>query len=189
MRGAKEDLKLCGSECVRVFWMPVLTRGKLHVEVLGSSFPGDHVSGMDTFVQKLRTAVNTRFRGGGSQPDIVFVDRGGGFYHGTGRITTEFKSALRANGFTAFHGEDAKDQPGRSGDLWLHETSVSWIRDRLKRSLPKDPWNETEESFTKRMKKAVEHVNDKHDVAGLCREMPSRMHDVVHATRGDRLRK
>ena len=82
-----------------------------------------------------------------------------------------------------------RDQPGRSGDLWLHETTVSWIRERLKRSLPKDPWNETEESFTKRMKKAVEHVNDEHDVAGLCREMPSRMHDLVHATRGDRLRK
>ena len=83
--------------------MPVLARGKLHVEVLGSGFPGDHVSGMGTFVQKLRTAVNTPFRGGGPQPGIVFVDRGGGFYHGTGRITTEFKSSFQASGFTTFH--------------------------------------------------------------------------------------
>ena len=117
------------------------------------------------------------------------MDRGGGFYNGTGRITTEFKQALRANDFTAFHGDDAKGQPGRSGDLWLHETSVSWIRERLERSLPKDPWNESEEAFTKRMKKAVEYVNREHNVPGLCREMPSRMRDLVHVTRGDRLRK
>ena len=71
----------------------------------------------------------------------------------------------------------------------MHETSVSWIRERLKRSLPKDPWNESEEAFTKRMKKAVEYVNREHNVPGLCREMPSRMHDLVHVTRGDRLRK
>ena len=189
MRGKKEDLKLSGSECMRVFWMPVLARGKLHVEVLGSSFPGDHVSGMGLFVQKLRVAVNTRFRGDGPQPDLVFVDRGGGFYHGTGQITTEFADALRANSFTAFHGGDASAQPGRSGDLWLHETSVSWIRDRLKRSLPKDPWNESEENFTKRIKTAVEYVNANYDVGGLCREMPSRMRELVHETQGDRLRK
>ena len=50
-------------------------------------------------------------------------------------------------------------------------------------------WDESEESFTKRIKKAVEYVNNEHNVAGLCRELPSRMHDLVHKTRGDRLRK
>ena len=37
-------------ESKRVYWMPVLARGKLHVELLGSNFPGDKVEGMDTFV-------------------------------------------------------------------------------------------------------------------------------------------
>lgn len=189
MRGRKEDLKLSGSECMRVFWMPILARGKLHVEVLGTSFPGDHPHGMSTFVQKLRAAINIRFQGDGPQPDVVFVDRGGGFYDGTGQITAEFKSALRTNSFTAFHGDNAQVQPGRSGDLWLHETSVSWIRERLKRSLPKDPWNESEESFTKRMKTAVEYVNANHGVTGLCKEMPERMRDLVHEQQGDRIRK
>ena len=83
-------MKLSGSECQRVFWMPILARGKLHLEVLGSNFPGDHPSGMSTFVRKLRAAVNARFRNEGTQPSIVFVDRGGGFYSGNGKITREF---------------------------------------------------------------------------------------------------
>ena len=29
------------------------------------------------------------------------------------------------DGLKAFHGQDAEFQPGRSGDLWLHETAVS----------------------------------------------------------------
>ena len=174
---------------MRVFWMPILARGKLHVEVLGTSFPGDHPHGMSTFVQKLRAAINIRFQGDGPQPDVVFVDRGGRFYDGIGQITAEFKSALRTNSFTAFHGDNAQVQPGRSGDLWLHETSVSRIRERLKRSLPKDPWNESEESFTKRIKTAVEYVNANHDVTGLCKEMPQRMRDLVHEQQGDRIRK
>ncbi len=117
------------------------------------------------------------------------MDRGGGFYNGTGKITPEFAAALGANSFTAFHGGDASIQPGRSGDLWLHETAVSWVRERLKRSLPKDPWHESEDHFAKRLKTAVEHVNAKHDVQGLCREMPSRMRMLVHETKGDRHRK
>ena len=83
-------------------------------------------------------------------PGIVFVDRGSSFYNGSGKITREFDSALRENQFTAFHGRDASIQPGRCGDLWLHETAVSWVRERLNRTLPKEPWKEREEQFAKR---------------------------------------
>ena len=189
LRGKKEQLKLSGSECMRVFWMPVLARGKLHLELLGSDFPGDHTSGMSTFVHKLRCGINARFQGEGPKPDIVFVDRGGGFYAGNGKITAEFAEALRENHFTNFHGRDASVQPGRSGDLWPHETAVSWVRERLKRSLPKEPWNENEEHFAKRLKAAAEHVNAHFDVKGLCREMPARMRKLVHEKKGDRLKK
>ena len=58
----------------------------------------------------------------------------------------------------------------------------------LKRSLPAEPWKESSANFAKRMKKAVDHVNKEHDVRGLCREMPARMHSLVHETLGDRLR-
>ena len=46
MRGKKQELVLAGKECLRVYWMPVLARGKLHIEMLGSDFRGDHVDGM-----------------------------------------------------------------------------------------------------------------------------------------------
>ena len=66
---------------------------------------------------------------------------------------------------------------------------MSWVRERLKRSLPKEPWNETEENFAKRLKAAAEHVIKHFDVPGLCKEMPERMRLPVHETKGDRLRK
>ena len=80
-------------------------------------------------------------------------------------------------------------QPGRSGDLWLHETAISWVRERLKRTLPREPWAETDAQFAKRLKSAAEYVNAKYNVEGLCREMPKRMHDLVHVAKGDKLRK
>ena len=187
MRGKKEDLVLAGKECIRVYWMPILTRGKFHLEVLGSSFPGDHVTGMADFVHKLRAAINVRFHG--SQPDIVFVDRGGGFYQGNGNITEEFKQALRENRLKPFHDGNAGIQPGQSGDLWPHETAVSWVRNRLRSTLPQEPWRESEEEFGARLKAAAAYINAKHDVDGLCKEMPQRMYDLVHVTKGDKLGK
>ena len=187
MRGNKRELVLAGKECLRVYWMPVLAHGKLHVELLGSGFAGDHVNGMPTFVHKLRVSINSRFHD--DQPDIVFVDRGGGFYHPGGSMTDEFKRALKQHDFKAFHGDDASIQPGSSGDLWPHETSVSWIRKRLTVTLPAEPWEETEEELGARLKAAATWVNQHHDVEALCKEMPQRMRDLVYKTKGQRLPK
>ena len=141
---------------------------------------------MQAFTHKLRAAINTRFRA--DQPEVVFVDLGGGFYQ-NGTITDEFKRALRENRLKAFHGDDASVQPGRSGDLWLHETAVSWVRHRLRVTLPAEPWEETEDAFEARLKAAALWVNEHHDVDGLCKQMPKRMHDLVHVTKGARLGK
>ena len=59
----------------------------------------------------------------------------------------------------------------------------------MRLTLPCEPWNETEEEFTGRLKAAATWVNAHHDVEGLCREMPQRMHDLVHVTKGGRLNK
>ena len=40
MRGKPEDRKMKGYSAIRVYWAPILTRGKLHVEMLGEDFPG-----------------------------------------------------------------------------------------------------------------------------------------------------
>ena len=71
----------------------------------------------------------------------------------------------------------------------MHETAVSWVREQLKRTLPREPWREREEQFAKRLKTATEHVNARFDVRGLCKEMPERMRLLVHEKKGDRLRK
>ena len=176
-------------ESKRVHWMPVLAQGKLHVELLGSDFPGDKVEGMPEFVEKLRKAINLRFPDRKSQPNVVFVDRGEGFYKSNGKITGEFSAALRRHHLKAFHGDEAEFQPGRSGDLWLHETAVSWIREQLKRTQPKEPWRESEEQFGKRLKAAASYCTNHHDVDGLCGEFPTRMHDLAHFTEGGRLSK
>ena len=186
MRGSKQDLVLAGKECLRVYWMPVLAQGKLHLEILGSDFAGDHVSGMPVFVRRLKSSINTRFRT--DQPDIAFVDLGGGFYQG-GAITDAFKMALREHQLKAFHGDDATVQPARSGDLWPHDTAVSWVRQKLRVTLPSEPWSETEDDFEGRLKAAATWINDHHDVDGLCKQMPKRMHDLVHVTRGAKLDK
>ena len=112
-----------------------------------------------------------------------------GFSRSNGKITREFATALRKHGLSAYHGGDAECQPGRSGDLWLHETTVSWIRERMKRSQPPEPWAESEEELGKRLKAAAEHCTAHHDVAGLCKEFPSRMRSLVDVQQGDRLRK
>ena len=80
MRGSKKDLVLAGKECTRVYWMPVLARGELHLELLGSAFAGDNSSGMPGFVRKPRSPINAGFRA--DQPGTAFVDLGGGFSQG-----------------------------------------------------------------------------------------------------------
>ena len=158
----------------------------MHIGLLGSGFAGDHVNGMPTFVQKLKASLNTRFRN--DQPSTVFVDLGGGFYQG-GAITNEFKTSLRMHGPKAFRGDDASVQPGQSGDLWPHETAVSWMRHRLRVTLPQEPWHETQDEYETRLKAAAAYINENHDVTGLCKEMPQRMHDLVYVTKGGRLSK
>ena len=116
------------NESRRIYWMPVLARGKLHIEFLGSEFPGDKVEAMPEFVEKLKKATKMCRPSESEQPCIVFVGRGEGFYKSNGQITQEFAKALRQHALKAFHGQDAEFQPGRSGDLWLslaRETAVS----------------------------------------------------------------
>ena len=176
-------------ESKRVYWMPVLARGKLHVELLGSDFPGDKVEGMDKFVEKLAKVLRLRFPDSHQRPDVVFVDRGEGFYKSNGIITGEFGAALRRHKLKAFHGRDAELQPGRSGDLWLHETTVSWVREQMKRTQPAEPWHESEAQLGKRLKAAAGHCTHKFDLGSLCKAFPDEMHDLVHVPKGDRLNK
>lgn len=172
---------------MRIWWIPILTRGKLHIECLGTDFPGETPAGAAVLVAKVRAAINIRFHD--DQPTTLFVDRGKGFYYpATGGITPEFKNALSVNNLQAFFGDDAALQPGNVGDVLLHETAVAWVRYRLERTLPRSPWTETMEEYGSRLKLIAQDINEKLNVDGLCREFPSRIMELIDRA-GDRLAK
>ena len=172
----------------RVWWVPVLVRGKLHVELLPAAFPGETPEGAAIMVAMIPRILNARFPNA-AKPRIVFTDRGRGFYHpSTGTITDEYREALRAHGLRPFAGEDASAQPGNISDVLLHETAVAWLRHLLCRSLPAQPWKESREDFATRICQAARHVNADYEVNDLCNEFPERLQELVDL-QGDKLRK
>ena len=184
LRGNSSALKQNSWNTVRVWWVPILARGKLHVELLGDEFPGETEAGAATMVAKVRAALNVRFPGGDA-PTTLFTDRGAGFFHpGTGGITTGFRQALRDHGLRAFMGDDASLQPGALQEVMLHETAVAWCRNKLARCLPARPWLETLEEYRTRLKAAVAEVSATHDVGSLCKELPARVAQLSLAEGG-----
>ena len=186
--GDKKVLKMNSWDTMRIWWTPILSRGKLHVEILPADFPGDRPEGAETLLAKVRAGLNVRFQSEG-MPRVIFVDRGAGFYNpGDGRITQEFKAALQKFDLKAFMGEDAAVQPGKLSDLMLHETAVAWIRKLEARTIPRKPWEESREAFATRLKGIIAQINQNYDVEGLCRDLRKRV-DKLYDKRGGKLRK
>ena len=68
----------------------------------------------------------------------------------------------------------------------LHETAVSWMRNRLTKTLPRRPWEETPEEYGTRLKTCAAYINEHHNVDQLCRGFPARLHEL-NGLEGDRL--
>ena len=173
---------------IKVWWAPVLARGKLHIEILGTGFPGENADGAAILAGQIRKVVDKRFPGPG-QPKILFVDRGQGFFKKIGgEITPEFKAALRENSLKAYYGDDASAQPGKLQEVMLHETAVSWIRHQEEQTRPKEPWLETVADYSSRMKGVAQDINSRLKVDALCRAFPKRVAMVIEEE-GDRISK
>ena len=85
---------------MRVYWLPLLARGKLHVEGLPEGFPGDTPEGAETLVGKLPGVLARRFPNG-AHPKLVMTVRGNGFFHSSsGKITPLYKAALDEAGLS-----------------------------------------------------------------------------------------
>ena len=82
-------------------------------------------------------------------------------------------------------GRDARGQPGKMGDVLLHETAVAWIRADLSKTLPKKLWLETREEHYARLREVVRHINANFDVSGLCGKWPQRVIQLI-ARGGDK---
>ena len=137
MRGDTNALKLSGAGTERVYWAPILSTGKLHVEMLPHGFPGETEQGAVILMQKVRNALNVRFQVVAKPPNVIFVDRGNGFYvQTTGDVTPAYKAALRDNGLRNYMGDNCGMQPGQLGDVLLHETAVAWVRRRERQTVP-----------------------------------------------------
>ena len=106
-----------------------------------------------------------------------------------GQAVYQYAEAVEKAGFHLFWGPSAKKQSPDLGDVLLHETAVSWVRRRLRRSKPQVlPWLETREQWVARLRKVVREVNKDCDAKGLCCEFPARLEDLK-ARDGDRLPK
>ena len=188
MRGNRDTLKQNSSDTLKVWWMPVLTRGKFHVECFGADFPGETAAGAKAAAERLGPMLNIRFPNQ-AKPKIVMTDKGKAFYYGfNSKITNEYKAGLTSVGLKAFMGDDASKQPGTMGDLMLHETAVAWLRKKMEHSPPACPWKETREQFKERMKEYCRQINAAFDVEGLCRELPERLEELKRRE-GDKLKK
>jgi len=188
LRGDVRSLKMNSWDTKRVWWLPMLCKGKLHISSLPEEFTGDRPSGAADFVKAVRSALNVRFRGE-QPPRILFTDRGAGFFNpGSGAITREYKAALEVHGLQAFQGDAAAVQPGKMSDCLLHETAVAWIRLKLSRTLPVRPWEESPKQLVARLKRVAARINAEYDVAGLCRGLPGRV-ELLRQRGGGKLKK
>ena len=184
--GKKSALRQNSWDAIRVWWAPILTRGKLHVEILGTEFPGETVEGAVLLAKAVRKALNIRFQDTPA-PQTLFVDRGPGFWAtNSGKIMDDFKAALQENDLKTYYKNDAGRQPGNLQEVMLHETAVSWIRRREALNRMTKPWEETPEQFATRLKGVVQEINDTLNVEGLCRAFKQRVQKLVDRE-GDRI--
>ena len=131
---------------------------------MGTGVPGEVAAGAAILVGQIRKVVDKRLPGPG-KPKILFVDRGQGFYHKMGgKITPQFKAALRENSLKAYYGDDAKAQPGKLQELMLHETAVAWIRHQEEQTRPKEPWLESVDDYGSRLKGIAQNISKRHNV-------------------------
>ena len=74
LRGQRTALKQNSWDAICVWWAPILTQGKLHVEILGTDFPGEKAEGAKILVAAVRKALNIRFQNG-AVPLTVFIEK------------------------------------------------------------------------------------------------------------------
>ena len=146
-------------------------------------------------VEKLPRMLKNMLGRNGRKPDVLFTDRGPGFYNRRyGTITGDYEAACTHHGFSLWAGNNAdtgpRAQPADIADMLLHETATSWIRAELAKTGAslREPWTETPVEFGARMPEVVQTVNATCDVSGLCMQFPRRLRALIK-TKGDRIAK
>ena len=187
LRGPATALKQKTFVGRKMNWVILLARGRVAVRVLPVEWQLNG-EGMAEVAGSLTGWLRDLLGPDAHLPRVVFTDRGTGMFSPAGHILPRYDGALRAAGLRSFFGADATAQAPDMGDLLLHETAVSWVRNRLRRMRPQRvPWEETVAQWAKRMSGAVAYANAHHKVDDLCRAFPARLDKCV-AVAGGRLR-
>ena len=71
LQGDKVHLKQDSPGTYKVWWMPVLVRGKLHVECFGADYLSECAEGAHIVAEKLRPILNIRFPNE-TKPKVVY---------------------------------------------------------------------------------------------------------------------
>ena len=174
---------------MRAWWFIVLARGKVGVVFMPRSWRQTG-AGVAQFVESLEDKLREMVGPDERLPRTICSDRGPGLYqNGSGYIVEQYRKAVHRAGFHTFAGDDASNQPPDMADFWPHETAVSWIRAQMKKTpLEKGVGLEQmQKDFQANMKEAVRHINENHDVDGLCRSFPSRVAELK-AAKGGRIK-
>ena len=194
--GSDTAVKQASFGDVRVWYFVAMTRGVLGVTCFANAraFPGETQRGAYLAIKELPKLLGRMLGRSAVKPKVVFSDRGPGFYNPRyGVITSDYDAALRSFGFEPWAGTHAlqgpRRQPGDVADILLHETAISWLKQRLAKSdaLVKRAWQETPAQFAERLAAAAGDVNATCSVEDLCRSWRKRLQELVQ-NRGDRLR-
>jgi hypothetical protein len=179
----------CGWGDRRFRWVLLLTRGRIHVEVMPEGWAED-AAGLAIFVERLPTILDDILGKKVAKPKVLFSDRGSAmFTPRTGIAQVAYADAAEAAGFRLYTGRDASAQPADLADVLLHETAISCFRKALNKAKPKvKPWKETWVQFRSRVRRVESQANKNCDFRLLCCEYPTRL-QVLKEKAGDRLKK
>ena len=165
----------------KVWWFVVLSRGRVHIEVMGDGWE-QNSQGMSQFVDRVPSVLRIMCGAGETMPHVIASDRGPGFYQSsTGHICKDYAEALKKHHLRPFATEDASHQPPDIPDVLPHETAVAWIRAYLK----KHPFSRSgsldaqEAALRRLLAECTEHINTNHEVKRLCQCFPTRLQKLV----------
>ena len=185
--------KQCATQCSwgdrRIWWVLVMSRGRVAVEVMPEGWKDD-AAGMGQFARRVPNILNRMLGSSAAKPKVLYSDRGPGmFVLRTGQATGSYAEGVEAAGLRLYTGTDASAQPSDLADFLLHETAIACFKRNLNAASPESkPWQETHKQFQKRVSRVVKEANKKCDFRLLCCEYLARLEELV-AKKGDRLKK
>ena len=189
LRAPKQCTTQCSWKDRRMWWVLVMSRGRIAVEVMPEGWK-DGAAGMGQFAKQAPRILKRMLGRSAALPKVLYTDRGPGmFVPRTGQATGAYAEGVQEAELRLYTGTDASQQPSDLADVLLHETAIACFKRNLAASTPSaEPWKETRQDFQARVARVAKEANSKCDLRLLCCEYLTRLEMLVQ-TKGDRLKK